>query len=99
VKKVFRFWFSCFFVGDVTSGIGLGLFWLRLLGPELQPLDGSILLKYLLETRLKSESFEPLIGFLAFLVQKLWSKNHVISNFIKIGNFTLTFESETSESQ
>jgi len=80
-------------VGDVTSGIGLGLFWLRLLGPELQPLDGSILLKYLLETRLKSESFEPLIGFLAFLVQKLWSKNHVISNF------TLTFESETSESQ
>jgi len=26
-----------------------------------------------LETRLESESFEPLIDFLAFLVQKLWS--------------------------
>jgi len=34
-----------------------------------QPLDGSISLKFLLETRLYSESFEPLIGFLAFLVQ------------------------------
>jgi len=29
---------------------------------------GSISLKFLLETRLKSGSFEPLISFLAFLV-------------------------------
>jgi len=34
-------------------------------------LDQSISLKFLLETRDKSESFEPLIDFLAFLVQKL----------------------------
>jgi len=34
-------------------------------------LDGSILLKFTLETRLESESFEPLIDFLTFLVQKL----------------------------
>jgi len=47
-------------------------------------LDGSILLKFLLETWLKSESFEPFIGFLSFLVEKLWPKKH------KIGNFTLT---------
>jgi len=33
-----------------------------------QPLGGSILLKFLLETRLESESFEPMIDFLAFLV-------------------------------
>jgi len=33
---------------------------------------GSILLKVLLETRLQSKSFEPLIDFLRFLVQKLW---------------------------
>jgi len=27
-----------------------------------------------METRLKSDIVEPLIGFLAFLVQKLWQK-------------------------
>jgi len=36
-----------------------------------QPLGQSVSLKFLLETKLKSESFEPLIDFLAFLVQKL----------------------------
>jgi len=39
--------------------------------PRAQPLGHSISLKFLLETRLESESFEPLIDFLAFLVQKL----------------------------
>jgi len=33
---------------------------------------------FLLEARLEAESFEPLIGFLVFLVQKLWSKNNDI---------------------
>jgi len=37
----------------------------------VQPQGGSISLKFLLETRLESEAFEPLISFLAFLVQKL----------------------------
>jgi len=32
--------------------------------------------KFLLEIRLDSESFEPLINFLAFVVQKLWPKNN-----------------------
>ena len=36
-----------------------------------QPLGQSVSLKFSLETRLESESFEPLINFLAFLVQKL----------------------------
>ena len=44
---------------DVISEVVLGSFWLML------PL------KFSLETRLESESFEPLIDFLAFLVQKL----------------------------
>jgi len=39
--------------------------------PKAQLLSQSILLKFLLETRLESESFEPLINILAFLVQKL----------------------------
>jgi len=41
--------------------------------PSAQPPGQSVSLKYSLETRLKSESFEPLIDFLAFLVQKLSS--------------------------
>ena len=42
--------------------------------PRAQPLGHSILLKFSLEARLESKSFEPLIDFPAFLVQKLWSK-------------------------
>ena len=66
----------CFFVGDVISGIGFKTSWLTLPGPGPQPLDIIFLLNFILETRLESESFEPLIGFLAFLVHKLWSKNN-----------------------
>ena len=57
-------------MSDVISGVGFQRpFWPRL--PWLQPLDGSLLLKFSVKTRLKSESFEPLIDFLGFLVQKL----------------------------
>jgi len=37
-----------------------------------QPLDGSISLKFFLETRLQSESFDTLDNLLGFQVQKLW---------------------------
>jgi len=43
-------------------------------GPGRQPLYGSISLKFLLETRLQSESFDTLDDLLGFRVQKLWSK-------------------------
>jgi len=43
-------------------------------GPRPKPLDGSISFKFLLETKLKSESFDILINLLGFLVQKLWYK-------------------------
>jgi len=39
--------------------------------PRAQPLCQSVSLKFSLETKLESESFELLIDFLAFLVQKL----------------------------
>jgi len=39
--------------------------------PKAQPLGQIISLKFSLETRLRSKSFEPLIEFLAFMVQKL----------------------------
>jgi len=55
-------------VSDVISEVVFGLVWLMLPGLGL---GQSISLKFSLETRLKSESFEPLIDFLAFLVQKL----------------------------
>ena len=47
-----------------------------------QPLGPSVSLKFLLETRLESESFEPLIDFLAFLGQKFWSKINKLINYL-----------------
>ena len=52
----------------------------RLPGPGPQPLDGILWLKFLLEPRLESESFEPLIDFLPFWVQNIWTKNNKIVN-------------------
>ena len=48
--------------------------WPTLPGPGRQPLGGSISLKFLLETRLQSESFDTLDDLLGFWVQKLWRK-------------------------
>ena len=45
--------------------------WPTLSGPGRQPLGGSISLKFLLETRLQSESFDTLDDLLRFRVQKL----------------------------
>jgi len=45
--------------------------WRTLPGPERQPLGGSISVKFLLETRLQSESFGALDDLLGFRVQKL----------------------------
>jgi len=53
-------------VSDVISG-GLS----GHLGPGRQPLDGSISLKFLLETRLQSKSSDTLDDLLGFQVQKL----------------------------
>jgi len=39
--------------------------------PRAQPLGQNVSLKFSLESRLESESFEPLIDFLAFLGQTL----------------------------
>ena len=50
--------------------------------PGAQPLGQGVLLKISVESRLESESFEPLIDFLAFLVQKLWSKINKLINYL-----------------
>ena len=66
-RKKFFAWGLRFFLSDVISG---GLFG----HPGRQPLGGSISLKFLLETRLQSKSFDTLDDLLGFLVQKLWCK-------------------------
>jgi len=58
-------------------------FWPRLSGPGSQPHKTSISLTFLVQTRLKSHSFEPLNSFLVFLVQKLWPKCHKMDTFTK----------------
>jgi len=68
-------------MSDVISELGFWPFWLRL------PDEGPILPKFSLETRLESESFEPMIDFLAFLIHELWPKinkmiKYLISGFI-----------------
>ena len=50
--------------------------------PRAQLLGQSISLKFSLETRLESESFEPLINSLAFLVQKLSEITKLITYLI-----------------
>jgi len=59
------------FVTDVISEVVLGSFLAHVAWAKAQPLGQSVSLKFSLETRRESESFEPLINFLAFLVQNL----------------------------
>jgi len=59
------------FVSDIISEVVFGPFWLMFAWPKAQLLGQSVSLKFSLETKLESESFEPLIDFLAFLGQKL----------------------------
>jgi len=67
--------------------------------PRAQLLGQSVSLKFSLETGLESESFEPLIDFLTFLVQKLWSKINKLINYlislIFLQTNIITFEPET----
>ena len=53
--------------------------------PRAQPLGRSILLKFSLETRLVPQSFEPLINFRMFLVQKLWPEINKIIKYLISG--------------
>ena len=60
-----------FFVSDVISGGLFGPSWPTSPGPGRQPLDRSILLKFLLNSKLQSKSFDTLDDLLRFRVQKL----------------------------
>jgi len=58
--------FPCF-VSDIISGVVLGLS----SGPRPELVDGSVLLNFSLETRLKSKFFDTLDDLLGFWAQKL----------------------------
>ena len=73
-KKNFLLGGFGFFVSDVISEGLFGPPWPTLPGPGCQPLGGSISLKFSLETRLQSESFDTLDDLLGFRVQKLRCK-------------------------
>ena len=64
--------------------------------PKAQPLGQSVSLKFSLETRLESESFEPWFDLLAFLVQKLWSKINKLINYLISQIFLLEPETPAS---
>ena len=80
-------------MGDIVSGTGFWPFWLRLPGPG-PTARWKYFAQVFIGTRLKSESSEALIRFLAFLVQKFWPTNHQLKNLPKIGNFILPLEPE-----
>jgi len=71
----FEFWIFCEWHHKWSS---FRPFWPTSSGPGPEPPDDSISLKFLLETRLESESFDTLDDLLGFQVQKLWSKNNKI---------------------
>jgi len=70
-KKIFA-WGMQFFCEWCHKWRTFSLPWPTSPGPGHQQLGGSILLKFLLETRLQSESFDTLDDLLGFRVQKLW---------------------------
>ena len=64
-------------MGDVIIGVGLGTL-AHLIGPWAWKDFANVLV----ETRLESKFFGPLIGFVAFLVPKLWCKNNKLINYL-----------------
>jgi len=75
-------WAKELFKPSKDAVASLHVFWLVCLRLGAQPQQGSVSVKFLLETRLESEPFEPLIAFLAFLIQKLRSKINKIINYL-----------------
>ena len=64
-----NFWGFGIFCGRHDKWSSFWPFWPNSSGPRSKPLDGSISFKFLLETRLKSKSFDTLDDLLGFQVQ------------------------------
>jgi len=76
-KKIFSFGFGVL-LGGVTSGGVFAFLWPTLHGPGHPSNGPTFWPKFLNETRLSHESLEPLIGFLAYLDEKLCHKNQKV---------------------
>ena len=87
MKKTNGFGFQVFCEWPHNWGSFTGIL-AHVIWPRVQPLDRSILLKFPLETRLESQTLEPLIDFLTFLVQKLWLSNKSV-NYLIMGSLLL----------
>ena len=65
-------------------GVSFSFFWPSLRGPGCQSNEPIVSFKFFVETRLLSESLEPLIGFPAYLDPKLCHKNKKWSTFLPL---------------
>ena len=65
-------------LGGVTSGSVFAFLWPTLPGPGRPSNGPTFWTEYLYEARLSYESLEPLIGFLAYLDEKLCHKNQKV---------------------
>jgi len=72
-KQILGFWFP-FFCEWCHKWVRFLAILAHVTWSRAQPLDRSFALKFSLDTRLESESLEPLIIFLGFWVQKVGSK-------------------------
>ena len=70
-RKKFFAWGVWVFVSDIITGGTFWPPWPTLPGPGCQSLGGSFSLRFLLEIRLQSESFDTLDDLLGFRVQKI----------------------------
>jgi len=64
--------------GDVTSGGVISVFWAYFTRPWMPIQWANFFAQVFVETRLSSESLEPLIGFLAYLEPKLCHKTQKV---------------------
>jgi len=74
-----------FSLSDVITGLAFATFWPSSPGRGRQDREAFFWIKFVLETRLRSASSEPLIDFLAYLEPKLW---HKIQKLVKISTLT-----------
>ena len=80
-EKKIQFWAW----GSLGGASQVVFFWPTLPGPGRQSNGPIFCLNFFVETRLSSESLEPLIGFLAYLDAKLY---HKIQKVVKISTTT-----------
>ena len=86
-KKIYSFGFGVL-LGSVTSGVVFAFLQPTSPGPGRPPNGPTFWPIYFYETRLSFESLEPLIGFLAYLDEKLCHKTKNESKILPLKKVT-----------